>query len=312
MAVIAFKKKYWYILYKKMNRTPHHSTPTPLLLKGGHIKNHTGWSIFQHTDEGLELVFLKNGRQIWNIDRTVVEITAPALLYEFPWQSHFTVETTACELYWAIFAFSSVENTGTCGFHTLATQSPLPLASLQTLEQDLRRQKKQYITPDASFISLFTRLVSAGDGVDDISRLLAQALVPGVFADLIRLTRQNNDRTRPAGSYEHVSAYISRPDFPPNLPLDRMAAACGLGRTYFASLIKKITGMPPGLYVTKRKIERACRLLRQTRKPVTEIAYELGFSSSQYFATVFRKITGEQPRDYRRKGPPPPGTGPAK
>jgi AraC family transcriptional regulator, L-rhamnose operon regulatory protein RhaS len=40
--------------------------------------------------------------------------------------------------------------------------------------------------------------------------------------------------------------------------------------------------------------------LRSSQSSIIDIALELGFSSSQYFATVFKKIVGISPKDYRR------------
>jgi AraC-like DNA-binding protein len=46
-------------------------------------------------------------------------------------------------------------------------------------------------------------------------------------------------------------------------------------------------------------VARAAELLRTTRRSVTDIAFDVGFSSSQYFATVFRRYTTLSPAEYR-------------
>ncbi len=53
-------------------------------------------------------------------------------------------------------------------------------------------------------------------------------------------------------------------------------------------------------YQIRRKIDEAKYLLAQSKMKITDIAYELGFSSSQHFATVFKKITGHSPGKYPR------------
>jgi AraC-like DNA-binding protein len=47
------------------------------------------------------------------------------------------------------------------------------------------------------------------------------------------------------------------------------------------------------------KIEAAQKRLRAGGDSITQIAMDLGFVSSQYFATVFKRIAGQTPRDYR-------------
>ena len=52
-------------------------------------------------------------------------------------------------------------------------------------------------------------------------------------------------------------------------------------------------------YLTKKRIERAKELLRQTDLRSAEIAAEVGYKDPHYFSFVFRKTQGCTPRDYR-------------
>ena len=56
---------------------------------------------------------------------------------------------------------------------------------------------------------------------------------------------------------------------------------------------------PPLSRQDTRQWQRAQELLRKSRKSVTEIALEVGFNSSQYFATVFKEFTGTEARALR-------------
>ncbi len=78
-----------------------------------------------------------------------------------------------------------------------------------------------------------------------------------------------------------------------------MARSVRLSLSSFSQKFKEHTGMPPAQFVLRAKVERARQLLEQTEAPVTEIALHLGFSSSQYFATVFRRYTHMSPREVR-------------
>ena len=60
--------------------------------------------------------------------------------------------------------------------------------------------------------------------------------------------------------------------------------------------------MTPNDYLQRLRIDKARSMLGQTRKTVTEIAYSLGFSSSQYFCNVFRRYAGMTPINFRRDG----------
>lgn len=80
-----------------------------------------------------------------------------------------------------------------------------------------------------------------------------------------------------------------------------VADAVGLGVSRFHELFVQETGFTPNDYRTRRKIAQARHLLRTTDRSVTELTFALGFSSSQYFATVFKKLTGMTPAEYRRR-----------
>lgn len=84
--------------------------------------------------------------------------------------------------------------------------------------------------------------------------------------------------------------------------IEDLAASSHLPQARFFREFKTLTGMTPKDYVLRLKIEEAARMLRGNPSlPITGIAHDLGFSSSQYFATVFRRYLGVSPGDYRKQ-----------
>lgn len=61
----------------------------------------------------------------------------------------------------------------------------------------------------------------------------------------------------------------------------------------------------PHRYLQRRRVERAMFLLRSTELSVTEICYQVGFSSLGTFSRTFTAIVGETPTAHRRRGPIP-------
>lgn len=81
-----------------------------------------------------------------------------------------------------------------------------------------------------------------------------------------------------------------------------LAAACKMAatsKTYFCRFFKDITGHSLRSYQHVVKIRRAEELLRDKRLSVTDIALTLGYTDSNYFSTIYKKITGTSPK-YRR------------
>ena len=79
--------------------------------------------------------------------------------------------------------------------------------------------------------------------------------------------------------------------------VDELAAILKISTGYFKTWFRTKAGITPKEYVNRIKIEHSKALLLN-RPTTTEVAFELGFSSSQYFATTFKKYTGLTPKSY--------------
>lgn len=79
------------------------------------------------------------------------------------------------------------------------------------------------------------------------------------------------------------------------------AAVAGYTPNYFNSCFRNQMGIPFGEYLRNMRLSYAENLLRASAMPVTEIAFESGFSSLSHFSRSFREKYGCAPQDYRRK-----------
>jgi transcriptional regulator GlxA family with amidase domain len=84
-------------------------------------------------------------------------------------------------------------------------------------------------------------------------------------------------------------------------PVRRLARVSGVSEAHFARSFKQAFGVPPHRYLLTRRIERATALLRETDRPILEIALETGWSSLGTFGRTFRDITGESPAARRKR-----------
>lgn len=80
-----------------------------------------------------------------------------------------------------------------------------------------------------------------------------------------------------------------------------LASLCHLSPSRFLHLFKAETGLSVKAWLKARRLERACQLLAHTHLPVGEIAAEVGYGEANYFASVFRSVTGQSPTQYRRR-----------
>ncbi|MCW0484456.1 substrate-binding domain-containing protein [Gaoshiqia sediminis] len=83
--------------------------------------------------------------------------------------------------------------------------------------------------------------------------------------------------------------------------VEELSDLVGLSRVQIYRKIKKLTGMSVSEYVRMVKLKASLELIRTSGKSMSEIAYEVGFSSPSYFAQCFKKQFGISPSDYAKK-----------
>ena len=85
------------------------------------------------------------------------------------------------------------------------------------------------------------------------------------------------------------------------ISVEELAVKFAIGRRHFERRFKKATNNTPVEYIQRVKIEAAKKYLENSRKNVNEVMYEVGYSDTKAFRTVFKKITGLSPIDYKNK-----------
>jgi AraC family transcriptional regulator len=84
-----------------------------------------------------------------------------------------------------------------------------------------------------------------------------------------------------------------------DISLAGVAQELAMSPWHFAHAFTQTTGLSPHRFVLARRIERAKSLLSETDLPITEIAHRIGCASHSHFSVLFRRATGQTPRDYR-------------
>ena len=129
-------------------------------------------------------------------------------------------------------------------------------------------------------------------------------LIDELFILIARqLTRQNNSRRDFPQTFMKLEQTL-RENLSHQWTVEEMAALVGLGTTAFSEKVKSYTGFSPLNYLINIRISEAIKLLKRPDVHVTDIALDVGFYSSQHFATTFKKLTGYTPSDFRKKNIP--------
>jgi AraC family transcriptional regulator len=137
-------------------------------------------------------------------------------------------------------------------------------------------------------------------------RLATESAVVTLGVALLR-ARERLERAPPHAAVKRVCDWRVRrviermeTEIGSDVGLRELAADVGLSPSHLSAVFVAAVGVPPHRWLLRRRVARARELLTRTRQSVTDIALSCGFSSSQHFATVFRKLEGCTPMESRR------------
>ena len=165
------------------------------------------------------------------------------------------------------------------------------------------REFDGFVTRDPLVERLARSLVEAGDHYGDF---YFDSVGQTIVVRLLGQKREQSKVTAPSVSplprwrlkrvREFVEDHIDA-----RLGLAEMASAAGLSRMHFAAQFRAATGLRPHDYLLSRRIERAKEMLSQSETPLVEVALSTGFQSQAHFSTVFKRLTGHTPAQWRRE-----------
>lgn len=104
-----------------------------------------------------------------------------------------------------------------------------------------------------------------------------------------RETRNPTSKTliRVGETISYMTHYVAQA-----ITLEELVTISGMSRTNYIRKFEATMGASPINYLTGLRIEEACRLLRSTDRSISDIAFDVRFSDSNYFSRQFRKAGG--------------------
>ena len=116
-------------------------------------------------------------------------------------------------------------------------------------------------------------------------------------AAFMMFTGQKNHKDE---EVKRAQEYIEQ-NYEEKLTVDELAAMVALSRRSFERRFKHVTGNTIIEYLQRVKVEAAKRSFESTRKNISEVMFDVGYSDTKAFRNVFKKITGLTPLEYRNK-----------
>lgn len=248
----------------------------------------------EHIHEDMvEICYCNKGSQWFTVNGNPYLVRGGDVFIHFPGELHGSGEYPEDKgsLYWLIVRHDSEPD---------ARNKAIPEALSYLCDQLITRHKRHFRGNNRIQRLLEDIFIAYAQKRDKVIRhirinLLVQAFLLELL-DCINNGKDNTDNDRLKKIFQYIDANITQP-----ISIATLAAELCLSESRFKSLFKELTGFTPGDYIQRRRIE--CALERMDNEPgitASQLAYELNFSSPQYFSTVMKKYTGRSPVTHRR------------
>lgn len=150
---------------------------------------------------------------------------------------------------------------------------------------------------------MIERLAVVAGRVDDLAQMLRDTLAELIRLHLLDRSREPMPGGQGGGPVPRALLGLldelrETLDWPHSL--DTMAARAGMARGDFLRAFHAATGMTPHRWLIGQRIALAKALLADRRRPITDIALAVGFSTPSHFSAAFRQHTGLSPSEHRQ------------
>lgn len=243
-----------------------------------------------HTHPGhMEFVYVARGRQLYTVDEAQYTVNAGDMFFTMPGEPH---GSPGCPEEKALFYFLIVDAAALAGGY-IGCDGDDGAAMLRALYA--MRSRVFRCRPDVK--RTLDGMLACHAEDTPFRRTALRNLLSGFLLGAIESEARSPAVTRRESMHrvlEHIERNVTE-----TIPLAALAEIAGLSLPRFKSSFRKQLGVPPREYILRKKVDWAKAMLREGRFNVTDIAFRLQFSSSQYFATVFKRFAYATPSEFR-------------
>ena len=119
-----------------------------------------------------------------------------------------------------------------------------------------------------------------------------------IYNVILEVLLEQNQSSGTGMTIQKIVSYIEA-NFDKNLSVKQISEQFGFTPNYISQVFKKEVGENFVSYLNKLRIEKACKLLRESNIKIFEIGSMVGYNDSQYFYRVFKKYMNQTPIEYR-------------
>ena len=251
-----------------------------------------------HYNEGIEICYVTKGRYEWVVgDKSYLLFPGDGFI-TCPWQKHGSPREVVDlgEIYWIVIKPKNFISKG--GFE-LGNWTRFKPAENEMIGKVLSENSNHTLQKAHILRTLFIALKNEIDNKEFGYYQRICNLVEEFLLESVRIIQSRESQIiRNQNWFSKFEALLTG-NLSKKWTLEEMAKRNKVGITTLTQLVKENTGYTPANYLIYLRLENAKRLLSDSNKKLTEIAFDCGFYSSQHFSSTFSKWVGKTPLLYR-------------
>jgi len=151
-------------------------------------------------------------------------------------------------------------------------------------------------------VSLFSTAIKIAKEDKGAAQQYLAGIVFNILGTILSMAQNKNFESKESTQKIERAKIIMIENIHKNIDIKGIATNLGISYSLFRKVFKEYTGYAPSQYFQELKLRTAKELLAETNHSIKEIAFELNFSSYEYFLSFFKKRVGSTPMEYRNLG----------
>ena len=230
-----------------------------------------------------QLVYITKGRGLFSSDSTPERQGRLMVLFPGQWHTYYPLRQTGWTEYYI-------------GFEGPAIDTIVGDAFLSQERQILE------VGINEELVSLFSRALE----VAETDKISAQQYLSGIVLHMIgmilSISKNKVFEMSDVDQKIEQAKILMNENVSGNIDPEELAMRLNISYSWFRRVFKEYTGYAPAKYFQELKLRKAKQMLVGTSQSVKEISFFLGFQSTEYFFSFFKKRTGLTPLEYRSFG----------
>lgn len=263
-----------------------------VVLLGSYRYTDSGKILGSHVHEGtMEICYLDKGYQTYTVGDKEYHLKGGDIFITFPGEKHGSgsyLEEKGT-LYWFQVQLELING------NFLSYQND----EAKIFLENILGISKRHFSIGAEFKNLLDHLFEVGrEEPSSLQRVKIYSLTSQILLNILDASTgglQNNQSEEILKAVAYIKKNIEK-----NISVEDLADHVYLSVSHFKNKFKTEMGTSPADFVQRQKIDKSEALLREGSLNITEIAYSLGYPSSQHFSSVFKKYTGKSPSQFKK------------